>query len=157
MYSALSTSIPRRGALEEGTVPQLLPGHRSINGCPLVRVCVHGVCVQLDEFWKILRLSGFHCFLNICMAVFKYFIWNLSFFQFRSALLQACLRERMLSLSHGSVLGFDFLGLRGAVVFKTSEQAVLNRLRCCSASMSGKNDPRDRDKHTLLKVFVKSS
>ncbi len=25
--------------------PQLLPGHRSINGCPLLRVCVHGVCV----------------------------------------------------------------------------------------------------------------
>ncbi len=51
----------------------------------------------------------------------------------------------MLSLSHGSVLGFDFLGQRGAVVFKTSEQAVLNRLRCCSASTSGKNESRDRD------------
>ncbi len=63
----------------------------------------------------------------------------------------------MLSLSHGSVLGFDFLGLRGAVVFITSEQAVLNSLRCCSASKSGKKDSRDRDKHTLLKVFVKSS
>ncbi len=23
--------------------PQLLPGRRSINGCPLIRVCVHGV------------------------------------------------------------------------------------------------------------------
>ncbi len=63
----------------------------------------------------------------------------------------------MLSLSHGSVLGFDFFGLRGAVVFKTSEQAVLNRLRCCSASKSGKNYSRDRDKHTLIKVLVKSS
>ncbi len=28
-----------------GTEPQLLPGRRSINGCPLLRVCVHGVCV----------------------------------------------------------------------------------------------------------------
>ncbi len=63
----------------------------------------------------------------------------------------------MLSLSHGSFLGFDFLGLRGAGAFKISEQAVLNRLRCCSASKSGKNESRDRDKHTLLKVFVKSS
>ncbi len=67
----------------------------------------------------------------------------------------------MLSLSHGSVLGFYFLGLRGEVAedcgFKTSEQVVLNRLRYCSASKSGKNDSRDRDKHTLLKVFVKSS
>ncbi len=62
----------------------------------------------------------------------------------------------MLSLSHGSVLGFDFFGLRGAVVFKTSEQA-LNRLRCCSASKSGKDDSRDRDKHTSLKVSVKAS
>ncbi len=25
--------------------PQLLPGRRSINGSPLLRVCVHGVCV----------------------------------------------------------------------------------------------------------------
>ncbi len=24
---------------------KLLPGRRSINGCPLLRVCVHGVCV----------------------------------------------------------------------------------------------------------------
>ncbi len=26
--------------------PQLLHGRRSINGCPLLRVCVHGVCVH---------------------------------------------------------------------------------------------------------------
>ncbi len=25
--------------------PQLLPGRHSINGCPLLRVCVYGVCV----------------------------------------------------------------------------------------------------------------
>ncbi len=25
--------------------PKLLPGHRSINGCPLLRVCVHCMCV----------------------------------------------------------------------------------------------------------------
>ncbi len=33
------------GALEQGTEPQLLPGHCSINSCPLLRVCVHDVCV----------------------------------------------------------------------------------------------------------------
>ncbi len=37
-------SIPRRGA------PQLLPGRRSINGCPLLRVCVHGVCIYIYSF-----------------------------------------------------------------------------------------------------------
>jgi len=31
-------------------------------------------------------------------------------------------------LSHCSVLGFDFLAVKGAVVFKTSEHTVLNRL-----------------------------
>ncbi len=34
------------GALEQGTEPQLLPGCRSINGCPLLRVCVQCVCVH---------------------------------------------------------------------------------------------------------------
>ncbi len=46
MYSALSsfnttTEVP----LSKAPNPQLLPGRRSINGCPLLRVCVHGVCV----------------------------------------------------------------------------------------------------------------
>ncbi len=38
-------SIPRRGALEQGPKPPTAPGRRSINGCPLLWVCVHGVCV----------------------------------------------------------------------------------------------------------------
>ncbi len=106
---------------------------------------------DFTAFWKLARQS-----LSI-----SYEMCNLSFFHFRSALLQACLRERMLSLSHGSVLGFDFLGLRGAVVFKTSEQAELNRLRCCSASKSGKNDSRERDRHKspsrrILLYFMQS-
>lgn len=58
--------------------------------------------------------------------------------------------ERMLSLSHGWVLGFD-------LVFKTSEQALFNRLRYWSASKSGKDDSKDRDKHISLKEFMKSS
>ncbi len=52
MYSALSLHPQHHdwGALEQGTEPptlnpQLLPGRRSINGCPLPLVCVHGVCV----------------------------------------------------------------------------------------------------------------
>ncbi len=32
--------------LSKALNPQLLPGHRSINGCSLL--CVHGVCVHLD-------------------------------------------------------------------------------------------------------------
>ncbi len=36
-----TTEVP----LSKAPNPQLLPGHRSINGCPLLRVCVHGVCV----------------------------------------------------------------------------------------------------------------
>ncbi len=31
--------------LSKAPNPQLLPGRRSINGCLLLRVCVHGVCV----------------------------------------------------------------------------------------------------------------
>ncbi len=46
MYSALftlntTTEVP----LSKAPNLQLLPGRRSINDCPLLRVCVHGVCV----------------------------------------------------------------------------------------------------------------
>ncbi len=41
-----SPSIPRRSALEQGTELPTAPGRRSINGCPLLWVCVHGVCVH---------------------------------------------------------------------------------------------------------------
>ncbi len=46
MYSALSTfNTTTEVPLSKAPNPQLLPGHRSINGCPLLWVCVHGVCV----------------------------------------------------------------------------------------------------------------
>ncbi len=46
MYSALSTfNTTTEVPLSKAPNPQLLPGCRSINGCPLLRVCVHGVCV----------------------------------------------------------------------------------------------------------------
>ncbi len=32
-------------SLSKAPIPQLLPRRRSINGCPLLRVCAHGVCV----------------------------------------------------------------------------------------------------------------
>ncbi len=46
MYSALftlntTTEVP----LSKAPNPQLLPGRHSINGCSLLQVCVHGVCV----------------------------------------------------------------------------------------------------------------
>ncbi len=37
----ITTEVPFSKALN----PQLFPGRRSINGCPLLRVCVHGVCL----------------------------------------------------------------------------------------------------------------
>ncbi len=47
MYSTLSTlNTTTAVPLSKAPNPQLLPGRRSINGCPLLRVCVHGVCVQ---------------------------------------------------------------------------------------------------------------
>ncbi len=46
MYSALSTlNTTTEVPLSKAPNPRLLPGRRSINGCPLLRVCVHGVCV----------------------------------------------------------------------------------------------------------------
>ncbi len=30
--------------------PQLLPGCRTINVCPLLQVCVHGVCIYIYSF-----------------------------------------------------------------------------------------------------------
>ncbi len=46
MYSALSTfNTMTEVPLSKSLNPQLLPGCRSINGCPLLRVCVHCVCV----------------------------------------------------------------------------------------------------------------
>ncbi len=47
MSSALSTlnTTTEVRPLSKAPNPQLLPGRRSINGCPLLRVCVHGVCV----------------------------------------------------------------------------------------------------------------
>ncbi len=46
MYSALSTvNTTTEVTLSKAPNPQLLPRCRSINGCPLLRVCVHDVCV----------------------------------------------------------------------------------------------------------------
>ncbi len=46
MYSALSTlNTKTEVPLSKAPNPQPLPGCHSINGCPLLRVCVHGVCV----------------------------------------------------------------------------------------------------------------
>ncbi len=47
MSSALSTlnTTTEVRPLSKAPNPQLLPGRHSINGCPLLRVCVHDVCV----------------------------------------------------------------------------------------------------------------
>ncbi len=45
MYSVSTLNTMTEVPLNKAPKPQLLPGRRSINGCPLLRVCVHGVCV----------------------------------------------------------------------------------------------------------------
>ncbi len=46
MYRALSTlNTMTEVPLSKAPIPQLLPGRISVNGCLLLRVCVHGVCV----------------------------------------------------------------------------------------------------------------
>ncbi len=48
MYSALSTlNTTAEVPLSKAPNPQLLPERCSINGCTLLRVCVHGVCSLL--------------------------------------------------------------------------------------------------------------
>ncbi len=59
MYNALSalntmTEVP----LSKAPNPQLLPGHRSINGCPLLRLCVHSVCVCVCSLLCVCTLDG---------------------------------------------------------------------------------------------------
>ncbi len=82
MYSALSTlNTTTEVRLSKTPNPQLLPGRRSINGCPLLRVCVHGVCVcsllcvcTLDglnaenKFWVWVTILG-HMSLHFWQAV----------------------------------------------------------------------------------------
>ncbi len=81
-----TTEVP----LSKAPNPQLLPGHRNINGCPLLRVCVHGVCVFTDvcghigwvnaehKFWVWVTILGcmshhFHNEINIWIAIFNLF------------------------------------------------------------------------------------
>ncbi len=59
MYSALSTcNTTTEVPLSKTPDPQLLPGRRSINGCPLLRVCVHGVCVCVFTVVCVCTLDG---------------------------------------------------------------------------------------------------
>ncbi len=60
MYSALYTlNTTTEVTLSKAPNPQLLPGHRSIV-CPLLRVCVHGVCVCVCLFTT-------HCCVCVCV------------------------------------------------------------------------------------------
>ncbi len=56
----------------KATNPQLLPGRRNINGCPLHRVCVHGVCVGVCVFTAVcVHLDG-STFLDMEMIQFDF-------------------------------------------------------------------------------------
>ncbi len=64
MYSALSTfNTMTEVPLSKGPNPQLLPGRRSINGCPLLWVCVHDVCVFTAVCVHLDGLNAEHKFL----------------------------------------------------------------------------------------------
>ncbi len=54
--------------LEQGTEPQLLPGRHNINGCPLLRVGVHGVCVCVCSLLCVCTLDGLN-------AEHKFRVW----------------------------------------------------------------------------------
>ncbi len=60
LYPQYHDEVP----LSKAPNPQLLPGHRSINGCPLLRVCVHGVCVFTAVC---VHCSG--CMFTVCVCV----------------------------------------------------------------------------------------
>ncbi len=77
MYSTLSTldtttEVPLSKALN----PKLLPGCGSINAYPLLRVCVHGVCVHCCVFFTLNALKYIKCIpssklFGVCKIIFK--------------------------------------------------------------------------------------
>ncbi len=83
MSSALSTfSTTTEVPLSKAPNPQLLPGHRSIKGCPLLQVCVHGVCVFTAvcvHFGWVNAEHEFRVWVNIlgCMSRHWYQDWAL--------------------------------------------------------------------------------
>ncbi len=109
--------------------------------------------ILCNEIWKILRLSGFHCFLKICKAVFKHFIWNLQFVLFPFPFSLSTSLPQRADVITEPWFSFRFWLLR----FKRSSGIQNLWAGSIKQTKSGKSDSRDRDKHTLLKVFVKSS
>ncbi len=75
MYSTLSSfNTTTEVSLSKTPNPHLLPGRRSINGCPLLRVCVHGVCVHFG--WVKCRAQipsmGHHTWLYVTSLSFTF-------------------------------------------------------------------------------------
>ncbi len=64
MGSRLRSSRDCRWGVSKAPNPQLLHGRRSINGCPLFRVCVHGVCV-----FTVCVCSRCVCVHGVCVCV----------------------------------------------------------------------------------------
>ncbi len=90
MYSALSTlNTTTEVPLSKAPNPQLLPGRRSINGCPLLRVWVHGVCVFTAVCVHLDGLFAEHKFrvwVTILMSLHFHFTLSLSLYlKFREA------------------------------------------------------------------------
>ncbi len=77
MCSALSTfNTMTEAPLGKGPNPQLLPGRCSINGCPLLWVCVHDVCVYplWMGYMQSTNSDYGSPYLAVCHANFKYFV-----------------------------------------------------------------------------------
>ncbi len=75
MTSALFTlsAMTEVRPLSKAPDPQLLPGHRSINCCPLLLLCVHGVCVFTTLCWVCVCVCVHLDGLN---AEHKFWVWD---------------------------------------------------------------------------------
>ncbi len=87
MYSALSTlNTTTEVPLSKAPNPQLLPGRRSINACPLLWVCIHGVCVCVftavcvhlwwDKCRALIPSMGYHTWPHITFTFNQFWYCN---------------------------------------------------------------------------------
>ncbi len=122
MYSALSTlNTTTEVLLSKAPNPQLLPECHCINGCPLLRVCPHGVCVWLllcrcnlgglneHKFWVWVTIRGLTSHIDMTL------IWSKTFIIISKVMMHLTVNLTVILLSlcllQVRALGFDLLGL----------------------------------------------
>ncbi len=129
MYRALSsfnttTEVP----LSKAPNTQLLPGRRSINDCPLLRVCVHGVCVFTAVCvctWVKCRARipsmGHHTWPYVTSLSLSLFISTIHTARWSRKIARKlpecllCERKHVPGLIPGLILGWDLVTLPGSV------------------------------------------